>query len=98
MTRARAEEQAAVQQGAPAAPRPMRGLSDRQAAVNAMTRDVKILLSVGALVMVAGLGFMVFGPAPARVTPVLGYVDPGARQVPRPQDHRLPAFKLPWWK
>jgi hypothetical protein len=98
MTRARAEELAAVPQAAPAAPRPTRGLSDRQAAVNAMTGDVKILVGVGALVIVAGLGWMIFGPAPARVTPVLGYVDPGAPKSAKAQDHLRPPFKLPWWK
>ena len=98
MTRARAELLAAAPQAAAAAPRPTRGLSDRQAAVNAMTRDVKILLGVGALVIVAGLGWMIFGPAPARVTPVLGYVDPGPPKSPKARDHLRPPFKLPWWK
>ena len=63
-----------------------------------MTSDVKILVGVAALVIVAGLGWLVFGPAPPRVTPVLGYVDAGPPKSPKAQDHLRPPFKLPWWK
>ena len=47
-----------------------------------MTGDVKLLLAASALVLVAGLGFMMFGPKPKPVPAVLGYVDPGP---PRPE-------------
>jgi hypothetical protein len=63
-----------------------------------MTRDVKLLLGVGALVLVGGLGWMVFGPRGGQsIAPVLGYVDQGAPQPPKRPDSR-PPFKLPWWK
>jgi len=67
--------------------------------VRTMTRDVKLLVGAGALVLVAGLGWMVFGPRSApRIAPVLGYVDKGAPPPPKPTPPpRLP-FKLPWWK
>jgi len=67
--------------------------------VGAMTRDVKILVGVGALVLVAGLGWMVFGPRLASdVPPVLGYVDQGAPPAPKRTPPPRPPFKLPWWK
>ena len=96
MTRARAEELRAVEPPAAAGPRGARGLSDRRAAMNAMTGDVKLLLAASALVLVAGLGWLAFGPRRGPYYPaVLGYVDAGPPKSTRAAD---PPFKLPWWK
>jgi hypothetical protein len=70
---------------------------DRQEAVAAMTGDVKLLLAASALALVAGLGFMMFGPKPKAVPAVLGYVDPGPPR-PKATPEPKPPFKLPWWK
>jgi hypothetical protein len=63
-----------------------------------MTKDVKLLLAAFALVLVAGLGYMVFGPKPKPMPAVLGYVD--AAPPPRAPSKKpdAPPFKLPWWK
>jgi hypothetical protein len=98
MSRARAEQMAAAGQRPQAAPRPARGSSDRRAAVDAMTSDVKMLVGAGALVMILGLGWMVFGPAPLPPAPVLGSADPGPPKRPKAEARSQPAFKLPWWK
>jgi hypothetical protein len=59
---------------------------------------VKALLAGFVLVVLAGLGWLVFGPRPAPITPVLGYVDAGPPPAPRPTPSPTPPFKLPWWK
>jgi hypothetical protein len=95
-TRARAEElQAAAAPPVVAAPRVARGPSDRREALNAMTTDVKLLLAVSALVLVAGLGWLAFAPPREPYPAVLGYVDSGPPKLPAPP---RPPFKLPWWK
>ena len=106
MTRERAEAVTAAQavQVQQAADAPVRrrpsfvSARDRQEAVAAMTGDVKLLLAGCALALVAGLGFMVFGPNPKPVPAVLGYVDapPPPRATPTPEPK--PPFKLPWWR
>jgi hypothetical protein len=64
-----------------------------------MSADVKLLVGVGALVLVAGLGWLVFGPRrPPAIPPVLGWVDQGAPPSPRRTPPPRPPFKLPWWK
>jgi len=75
------------------------GTGLRAEVVGAMSPDVKLLVGVGALVLAAGLGWLVFGPsrAPA-VPPVLGWVDQGAPPAPKPTPPPRPPFKLPWWK
>jgi len=101
MTRERAEELAAAQPAAPAPGVPRRarrGTSDRQEALDAMTTDVKLLLAVGALVLVAGLGWMVFGPRPEPYPSVLGYVDATPPKPPAKPGPQAPPFALPWWK
>jgi hypothetical protein len=101
MTRARAEALQAAQP--PQAERVVQrrpslvSARDRQEAVAAMTGDVKLLLAGSAIVLVAGLGFMIFGPKPQAVPAVLGYVDPGPPR-PKPTPDTKPPFKLPWWK
>jgi hypothetical protein len=78
MTRARAEElQAREPLAAPAVPRPARATSDRREVLDAMTTDVKLLLGLGALSLLLGLGWLVFGPRSAPPPAVLGYVDAG---------------------
>ena len=97
-TRARAEElQAAAAPPVVAAPRVARGTSDRREALNAMTTDVKLLLAVSALVLVAGLGWLAFGPPREPYPAVLGYVDSRTPEGPTRAPPR-PPFKLPWWK
>ena len=98
MTRARAAELRAAQPQLAAAPRGVRRASDRQAALNAMTGDVKLLLAMSALVLVAGLGWLVFGPRSEPYPAVLGYVDAGPPKVTPKSGHQQPPFKLPWWK
>jgi hypothetical protein len=98
MPRARAEQLAAAGQRPQAPQRPTRGVSDRRAAVDAMTSDVKMLVGTGALILILGLGWMVFGPAPQPPAPVLGSADPGPPKRPRSEARLQPAFKLPWWK
>jgi len=97
MTRARAQQLAARPRVA-AAPRVARGLSDRQAALQAMPGDVKLLFSLSALVLVAGLFWLGFAPRPEPYPAVLGFVDPGPPKSTRPTGPERPPFKLPWWK
>lgn len=101
MTRERAEA-TTVERAEAEAPRPPRrpriSASDRREALDAMTGDVKLLLGLGALVLVAGMGYLVFGPRPAPMPAVLGYMDAGPPPVPRPTPSPKPPFKLPWWK
>ena len=64
-----------------------------------MGTDVKLLLAMGALVIVAGLGYLAFGPRTATpIPPVLGYVDAGPPEVPKDTGPPTPPFKLPWWR
>jgi hypothetical protein len=100
LTRARAEAVLAAQPPAEAAPRRPRMISasDRQEAIAAMTGEVKLLLAASALVLVAGLGYLVFGPKPQPMPAVLGFVDGGPPPSPRTKAPPKPPFKLPWWK
>ncbi len=98
MTRARAERMAAAVEAPQAAPRPTRRVLDRRAAVAAMTTDVKLLVGAIALVIVLGLGWAVFGPAPPPPPPVLGYADSVPPKQAAMRDPKRPPFKLPWWK
>jgi hypothetical protein len=99
MTRTRAEVLAAAAAPAPARPARPRRVIDRAEAVAAMTGEVKAILFAGALVMVVGLGWLVFGPSRSSSTvPVLGYVDQGPPPAPKPTPTPRPPFKLPWWK
>ncbi len=87
-----------MQPGPAAAPRLTHWTSDRRAALAAMTTDVKLLLGVGALVIILGLGWLTFGPRPLPYPAVLGYADGGPPPAPRPTPPPQPPFKLPWWK
>jgi hypothetical protein len=98
MTRARAAELIAASPPAAARPRVARGASDRQAAVNAMTGDVKLLLGLSAIVVVAGLGWLALGSRPEPYPALLGYVDAGPPKAPLASGYTEPPFKLPWWK
>jgi hypothetical protein len=59
--------------------------------------DVVLVAAAAGLVLLAGFGFLAFGPPVRNDTPaLLGYVD---RRPPKPPDTRSqPPFKLPWWK
>jgi hypothetical protein len=99
MPRARAEELAAA--AVPVERRPPR--RTRRASAGrffaALPPDVKALTVGAALVVVAGLGWMVFGPRRPPSSPaVLGWVDPGPRPAPKPTPAPRPLLKLPWWK
>jgi hypothetical protein len=101
MPRARAEELAAAAAAAPAERRPPR--RTRQVSPGrffaALPPDVKTLAVGAALVMVAGFGWMVFGPRRPPSTPaLLGWVDPGPPPVPKPTPTPRPPLKLPWWR
>ena len=99
MTRTQAEEMAAAAPVRLPEPRRTAGAGMRTEIVNAMTRDVKLLLGVGTLVLLAGVGWLVFGPRTRpTVPPVLGWVDQGPPPAPKPTPVPRPPFKLPWWK
>jgi hypothetical protein len=98
LSRARAEELAAAAP-VPARPRPPRVPAGRREIVAAMPRDVKTLLVVGALVVVAGLAWLLVAPPlPPAAPAVLGYVDASPPPPPRKTPPPEPPFKLPWWK
>jgi hypothetical protein len=63
-----------------------------------MPSDVRLMLIGVAVVMVAGLGWLVFGPPPAPITPVLGFVDAGPPPAVKATPPPTPPFKLPWWQ
>jgi hypothetical protein len=104
MTRARAEELGTAQVAvapAAAAARPPRSrfLVSGRDVVAVMPRDVKALVVAGAMVMAAGLGWLVFAPSRASsIPPLLGHVDAGPPPPPKPTPPPRPPFKLPWWK
>ena len=99
MTRARAAELALAQPAAgPATPRVRRGPSTGAEAFKAMGTDVKLLLATGALVMLAGLGYLAFGPRPTPPPAVLGFVDAAPPQMTQQARDARPPFALPWWK
>lgn len=100
MTRARAEEVAAA---SPAEAPPRRARSrlpvSRREVLATMPGDVKALVVAGAIVLAAGLGWLVFGPSRSSSIPaVLGHVDQGPPPAPKPTPRPTPPFKLPWWK
>ena len=100
MTRARAEEVAAAFP-AEAPPRPARSRLpvSRREVLATMPGDVKALVVAGAIVLAAGLGWLVFGPSRPSSTPaILGHVDQGPPPAPKPTPRPTPPFKLPWWK
>jgi hypothetical protein len=100
-SRAQAEEaaRAAVAAAAPARPARSRLPIGRREVVAAMPRDVKGLLAAGAIVLAAGLGWLVLGPArPPAAPALLGYVDAGPPPVPKPTPRPQPPLRLPWWK
>ncbi len=98
-TRERAEALAEAQAGA-ARPVPSRPPVDPglRTPTAPLPRDVKVLLGGVALVGVLGLGWLIFGPRPEPIVPVLGYMDAGPPPAPRPTPAPTPAFTLPWWK
>jgi hypothetical protein len=60
--------------------------------------DVRALVVGAGLIALFGMGWLAFGPRPAPIVPVLGWVDAGPPPAPRPTPRPTPAFKLPWWK
>jgi len=89
-TRAPAEERTAA-----AAPRPRAPVARPR--LPPLPADVKAFVVGAALVLVAGLFWLVLGPSrPAAVPAILGYADAGPPPV-RSTAAR-PPFKLPWWK
>jgi hypothetical protein len=64
-----------------------------------MPGDVKAMAVASVLVLAAGLGWTLFGPARTDRPPaLLGWVDTGPPPLPRPTPSPRPPFKLPWWK
>jgi hypothetical protein len=100
MTRERAEARAAAAaEASRAAGRPAPPAALRRPDPGApLPGDVKAILAGLALVAVAAVGWLAFGPRPEPITPVLGYVDSGPPPIPTPAPSPTPAFKLPWWK
>ena len=98
MPRARAEELAAASPAERLPPRRTRQVSPGRFFA-ALPPDVKALVVGSTLMIVAGLGWMAFGPERPSTTPaLLGWVDPGAPPVPKPTPTPRPPFRLPWWK
>jgi len=98
MSRARAEELAAVSAAERRPPRRAGRVAPGRVFA-ALPPDVKALVIGGALVMVAGLGWMAFGGRRPSSTPaVLGWVDKAPPPVPKPTPIPRPPLKLPWWK
>jgi hypothetical protein len=100
MTREHAQQLAAAPPVA-VAPRPARPSrpSARTEAIAAMTGEVKALFVAGAIVVVAGLGWLFFAPSrPPSMPRVLGWVDRGAPPASKPTPPPRPPLKLPWWK
>jgi hypothetical protein len=100
MSRARAEELAAAATHDRDA-RPVRRSRpvSRWRLFLAMPKDVRALVVGSVLVMVVGLGWLVFGPRqPSSIPALLGRVDPGPPPVTRPTPLPRPPLKLPWWK
>jgi hypothetical protein len=96
MTRERAEAREAAGAAPPrATPRAARRRSGPRAP---LPGDVKALLAGLALVALAAVGWVAFGPRPEPIVPVLGFADGGPPPAPRPTPSPTPAFKLPWWK
>jgi hypothetical protein len=99
MTRARAGELAEAAPAVPARPASPRRPVGRGEVMAVMTGDVKALLAAAVLVLVGGLGWLVFAPSRTPATPaVLGWVDQGPPPAPKPTPFPRPPFKLPWWK
>jgi hypothetical protein len=99
MPRARAEELAAAAVPVERRPPPRTRRASAGRFFAALPPDIKALVVGSALVMVAGLGWMVFGPRrPSSSPAVLGWVDPGPRPAPKPTPAPRPPLKLPWWK
>jgi hypothetical protein len=100
MTRERAEARAAAEaEASRAAPRPARPTRPRPRAPGTpLPPDVKAFLAGLALVGVAAVGWLAFGPSPEPIAPVLGFVDAGPPPAPTPEPSPTPAFDLPWWK
>jgi len=98
MTRARSEQRQRAEPQLAVAPRLARGTRDRREALDAMTGDVKLLLGVSVLVVVGGLGWLVFAPRREPYPAVLGYMDAGPPKATQLNGQQHPPFKLPWWK
>ncbi len=94
-TRAGAEARGAPP-GAPAVTPPIRLSGWTTASLwRSLPRDVKALAIASGLVLLAGGGFMLFGPAPSNDIPaLLGHLD---RPLPKPTP-AAPPFWLPWWR
>jgi hypothetical protein len=101
MTRERAEALAEARAEA-SRPAPSRRASHAPPALRTrsapLPRDVKALLAGAVLAAVLGFAWLVFGPPPPPVVPVLGYMDAGPPPGPKPTPTPMPPFKLPWWK
>ena len=100
MTRARAEEvaaasAAALRPGGPAVPPRGSPCAGREVLAT-MPGDVKALVVAGALVLAAGLGWLVFGPSRPSSTPaVLGHVDEGPPPAPTKAPPAPPPVQAP---
>jgi len=97
VTREQAEAQAEAALAAEPGPSPR--ARRRRLALPPLPGDVRALLVASALVLTAGLGWLVLGPRrPEPIPAVLGHVDAGAPPVPKPTPAPRPPFRLPWWK
>ena len=104
MTRERVEVEAAARLEAEAraerivAAQPRPGADIPRVSVGPLPRDVKLMLGGLAVVVVVAVGWLILGPQPAPIVPVLGFVDAGPPPTTKPTPPPPPPFKLPWWK
>jgi hypothetical protein len=92
---ARLEAEAAAERAVAERPRPGARLPRVQA--GPLPPEVRRLIWGTAVVAVAAVGWLVFGPRPEPIVPVLGFVDAGPPPATRPTPPPEPPFDLPWW-
>ncbi len=62
-------------------------------------RSIALVAGFVAVVALVGaaIGWLVFGPRPEPIVPVLGFVDTGPPPAVKPTPPPEPPFDLPWW-
>ena len=93
---ARLEAEARAERAIAQRPRPGARLPPVKA--GPIPTDVRLMLIGVGIVAAAGLAWSIFGPPPAPVAPVLGFVDAGPPPAVKATPPPTPPFKLPWWK
>ena len=83
---------------APATPPPAAHHGEAGASWRSLPRDVQGLLVAAGLIVVLGLGWLVYDPPrPTPAPALLGYVDVRP-PPPTPTSPSRPPFRMPWWR